>query len=158
MKEILKVPGLILKQRLRDEDGVTGIILEPENYDSFLTATRILEGDSLVQILPSLLFEPELRQYQFNVHQFYSNLLSDFCKGNPGAPIPVVFPPGNPNTLMITFRSALVASLHEIIRFKSNNNPIQFNQIAEGTELGEMTIIYGGGGHQLAIGPLKYYR
>ena len=72
--------------------------------------------------------------------------------------VPVIYRPRNPVNLMIQFRSALAASLHEIRRLQGNNNPQAFNDIPKGTELGEITITYGGGRHQLILGPLSYYR
>ena len=158
IKELNKIPGLTETQRLVDESGITGVIMQPDNYEAFLTATKVLNQDPLIQITPSLLLDPALRNHQFDTHQFYSTQTPNFLKSNLAVPIPIVFRPKNQVNLMLQFRSALVASFYEIKRFQDNDNPQTFNYIPKGTELGEMMIIYGGGRHQLAIGPLKYYR
>ena len=158
IKELSKIPGLKETQRLVDEDGITGVKLEPLNNAAFLTATKILDQDPVVLLTPNLMLTPDLRDHKFNVHQFYSTQTSTFLKANPAVVVPVINRPGNPVNLMIQFRSALVASLHEIERFQGNNNPQAFNSIPKGTELGEMIITYGGGRHQLILGPISYYR
>ena len=158
LQELLKIPGLKEGSRLRDESGVICIHLQAETFDSFLNATKVLDVDPLIQITPNMMLDPPLRHYQFDVHQFYSQQTSTFLKANPAIPIPAALRPGNPVNLMLNFRSALVASLHEIRRFQGNNNPAAFNGIPKGTELGEMTIIYGGRGLLMHVGPISYYR
>src|SRR5690348_548602 len=67
IEEIKKIPGITQKQRLKDEDGVVGYVLVPENMEAFVTATKVLDCDPVVQIIPSIFLEPTLRQHQFNV-------------------------------------------------------------------------------------------
>lgn len=156
--ELLKIPGLKVTSRLRDDEGTTCIQMEATNIDSLRTATQVIDIDPLVLISPNIMLNPSLRQHQFNVHQFYSGQTSDFLKVNPAIDIPVVFPPGNPNLLSITFKSALAASLYEIQRFQGNFNPVEFNNMPHGTELGDMLVIFGGSRILLQIGPVKYYK
>jgi hypothetical protein len=129
--EIKKVPGITFVMSDVDESGVVWTILKPENYEALLTATKILDSDSLIQITPSLKLDSPLRQYQFDVHTNYSKLTSTYLKKHPDDQVPVVYQPRgqNPINLIIQLRSALIATLHEIQRFKSNYNPAVFNQI-----------------------------
>ena len=60
IKELNKIPGLTETQRLVDESGITGVIMQPDNYEAFLTATKVLNQDPLIQITPSLLLDPAL--------------------------------------------------------------------------------------------------
>ena len=159
--ELSKIPGLVkTTANFKDEHGVEMTTIVPLNYKAFLTATEILDAEPIILIIPSIILDAPLRKHQFNVHRRYSDLTSTFLKANPAVIVPEVYIAGglNPVNLLTAFRSALVASLHEILRFQGNNNPAIFNDIPKGTILGEMTIYYGGKGHQLQLGPLAYIR
>lgn len=158
--EIVKIPGVKIKEKSVDESNVTMVTLDidPDDHSAFNKVFRILDTDPLIQITPSVFLDEEFKQYQFSVHKSYSTLTSQECKKNPVINIPNAFQGVHQVNLFCQFRSALVASLYEIKRFQSNNNPGPFNDIPHGTLLGEMTFIYGGRRSQLLLGPLKYYR